>query len=108
MRVTPPRIIGIVLLLTTAFGVCLFSGFLSPRAPTAWNQVHARMSRSQVLALVGMPQKSGWPEKNAETWQLDGLVSHRRLFIIYDGERVQHVCEGTWIRGCGWSRPRRE
>jgi len=100
--------VGVVLPLVIAFGVCLFSGLLSPPAPAAWSQVHAGMSRSQVLALVGTPQQSGWPENIAETWQLSGLVSHRRLFIIYDGERVQHVWDGTWVRGYGWSRPRRD
>jgi hypothetical protein len=97
-----------VVLLVIAFGAALFSGLFSPHAPTAWSQVHAGMSRTQVLALVGTPQQSGWPEKIAETWQLSGLVSHRRLFIIYDGERVQQVWDGTWVRGFGWSRPRRE
>jgi hypothetical protein len=98
----------VVLVLLGAFTVCLFSGMFTPTAPVGWGQVHTGMSRSEVLALVGTPQLTGWPEKIAETWQLSGVVSHRRLFIIYDGERVQHVWDGTWIRGYGWSHPRRE
>lgn len=108
MRRKTAIILALALLLLVALGVCLFSGVFSPHAPAAWRQVHPGMSRSQVLALVGTPQQSGWPEKIAETWQLSGLVSHRRLFIIYEGERVQHVWDGTWVRGYGWSRPRRE
>ena len=100
--------VGLVLLLAVVFSVCLFSGVFSPHAPTTWGRVHAGMSRSEVLSLVGSPQQSGWPEKIAETWQLSGLVSHRRLFIIYHGESVQDVWDGTWVRGYGWSRPRRE
>ena len=98
----------VVVLLFGAFAACLFSGVFTPTAPVGWSQVHTGMSRSEVLALVGIPQQSGWPEKIAETWERSGLVSHRRLFIIYDGERVQHVWDGTWVRGYGWSRPRRE
>ncbi|MEO6034341.1 MAG: hypothetical protein ABIQ35_03715 [Verrucomicrobiota bacterium] len=100
--------VGVLALLAVVFGVCLFAGVFSPTAPKAWNQVHAGMSRSQVLSIIGSPQQTGWPEKIVETWQLSGLVSYRRLFIIYDGERVQEIWDGTWIRGYGWSRPRRD
>ena len=41
--------VGVGLLLVIVFGVCLFLGVLSPHAPKAWSQVHAGMSRSQVL-----------------------------------------------------------
>jgi len=98
--------VAVLVLFALAFAVCLFSGAFS--LPAAWSRVHAGMSRTEVLALVGTPQQSGWPEKIAETWQINGLVAHRRLFVVYDGERVQHVCDGTWIRGYGWWRPRKE
>ena len=97
-----------VVVLLCGFTFCLFSGVFAPEAPLVWSQVHAGMSRPDVLALVGTPQQSGWPEKIAETWERSGLVSHRRLFIIYDGQRVQHVWDGIWVRGFGWSHPRRE
>ena len=99
-------VVGVVLL--GGFAFCLFSGVFAPKAPVGWSQVHVGMSRPEVLALVGTPQQSGWPEKIAETWERSGLVSHCRLFIIYDGERVQHIWDGTWVRGFGWSHPRRE
>ena len=98
----------VVVILFAAFTFCLFSGVFAPKAPIGWSQVHAGMSRPAVLALVGPPQHSGWPEKIAETWERSGLFSHRRLFIIYDGGRVQHFWDGTWVRGFGWSHPRRE
>ncbi len=100
--------VGSVLVILAAFIFCVFSGVFTPSAPNASSQVHAGMTRSEVLALVGTPQQSGWPEKIAETWQRSGLISHRRLFIIYEGERVQHVWDGTWVRGYGWAHPRRE
>jgi hypothetical protein len=99
-------VVGAVLL--SAFTIALFSGAFTPKPPAGWSQVQTGMTRAEVLALVGTPQQSGWPENIAETWQVDGLVSHRRLFIVYDGERVQNVWEGTWVRGYGWVRPRRE
>jgi len=100
--------LGVVVLVIAVFVFCTFFGVFTPNQPAGWSQVHAGMSRSEVLALVGKPQRSGWPENVAETWQRSGLVSHRRLFIIYEGERVQHVWDGTWVRGFGWWHPRRE
>lgn len=100
--------IGVILMLLTAFTLCLLSGMFTPAAPSGWDQVHAGMSRSEVLTLVGTPQQSGWPENIAETWERRGLVSHRRLFIIYEGERVHDLYDGMWVRGFGWSHPRRE
>jgi hypothetical protein len=99
---------GVLLILLSALSFCMIFGVFAPTPPSGWHQVHAGMTRSQVLALVGTPQQSGWPENIAETWERRGLVCHRRLFIIYDGERVQHLYDGIWVRGFGWSHPRRE
>jgi hypothetical protein len=99
---------GVALVIVAAFIFCVFFGVLAPIAPPIWGQIHAGMTRSKVLALVGTPSQSGWPEKIAETWERSGLVSHRRLFVIYDGERIQHLWDGTWVRGFGWSHPREE
>ena len=77
-----------------------------PTAPPEWARVHVGMTRSQVLALAGVPQESGWPENITETWQRKSFFSERRLFIVYQGEVVESVCDGTWLPGYGWYQPR--
>lgn len=99
---------GVATAVVVGLFVCLFEGVFAAAAPSSWKQVHAGMTRTEVLALVGQPQTSGWPENIAETWDMPGLVAHRRLFIVYEGERVKHLWDGNWVRGFGWSRPRRE
>ena len=101
--------IAVVLLVVIAVFIVLAAfDVFTPTAPAAWAQVHAGMSRTEVLALVGTPRQSAWPEKIAETWERSGLVSHRRLFVVYEGQQVQEVWDGTWLRGYGWFHPRRE
>ena len=85
-----------------------FAALLAPGAPPGWSRVHPGITRTEVLLLAGAPQQSGWPEKVAETWQRNGLVCHRRLFIIYQGENVHSICDGVWIRGYGWAHTRKE
>jgi hypothetical protein len=91
------------------FVICVFSGLLTPNAPDSWRQIHAGMNRADVLKLVGPPPISSWPEKCAETWQIEGVFAHHNLFIYYGhSESVVSVWEGTWIRGYGWAFPRKE
>ena len=101
-------VIGVVAVIFALLVCGVFTGMFTPAAPAGWSQVHAGMTRSQVIALAGTPQQSGWPEKVAETWYRDSFVSQRRLFIVYQGDRVRDVWDGTWVHGYGWSRPRRE
>jgi hypothetical protein len=79
-----------------------------PTAPAAWAQVHVGMNRAQVLTLVGPSPESGWPENITETWHRKRVLSQRRLFVLYEGDRVKEVCDGTWLRGYGWCQPRIE
>src|SRR5947208_2819665 len=79
-----------------------------PTSPPEWARVHAGMSRGQVLSIVGSPQISGWPENITETWQRKRFFSERRLFVLYEGEVVRSVCDGTWLRGYHWFQPRIE
>ena len=108
MRSRPFIIIGVVVLVAVILILGVFAGVFTPAAPAGWSQIHPGMTRSEVIALAGMPQQTGWPEKVAETWYRDSFVSQRRLFIVYQGERVRDVCDGTWVHGYGWSHPRRE
>lgn len=102
-----------VTILVTAFvamaGLVALVCFTSPpAAPLGWAQVHPGMSRAQVLTLAGPPPRSGWPENTTETWQRKRFFSERRLFVVYQGEVVESVCDGTWLPGYGWHQPRIE
>ena len=98
-----------ILVIVAVAGLAALAYFaVPPTAPAVWTEIHVGMSRPQVLALAGTPQQSGWPENISETWQRTGFLSHRRLFVLYDGENVRSVCDGTWFRGYGWWRPRIE
>ncbi len=99
--------------IAVAFGLMLWSGMLTPSAPSGWAQVHAGMDRDAVIFLAGSPEQSGSPEKIVETWERRGTICHRRLYVCYRGEGfqdgyVRDVSEGTWLRGFGWLHPRRE
>ena len=103
----------VVLAVPAAFVVMAWSGVLTPSAPSGWRQVHPGMGRDAVLALAGLPQQSGWPEKIVETWDRNGLICRHRLLVAYRAEQrgdgyVDSVCEGTWLRGYGWLHPRKE
>ena len=97
-----------VAIISTSFAAAMWLGFFTPAAPAGWLQIHAGLSRDEVLRLAGTPTMSGWPEKVVETWQRDGLVCRHRLVISYSGERVTSVADGTWLRGYGWLHPRIE
>jgi hypothetical protein len=85
-----------------------------PAEPPGWSQVHVGMTRTQVLALTGAPQESGWPESTVETWWRENLLGTRqqRLFIGYDPYEVNHVefvYQGIYNPGGdAWSHPRQE
>ncbi len=105
--------IATALVIVVAFGIMVWSGMLTPSAPSGWAQVHPGMDRGTVISLAGSPQQSGWPEKIAETWELRGPICNHRLYVCYRREgsqdgHVQDVSEGTWLRGLGWLHPRRE
>jgi hypothetical protein len=100
-----------VLLLAFIFIAFVFAawfGTFTPSAPAGWAQIHTGLSRDDVLRLAGTPSVSGWPEKIVETWQRDGAICRHRLVIGYDGQHVDSVCDGTWLRGYGWLHPRVE
>jgi hypothetical protein len=101
---------GLLVLIFGAFVFLLLAVIFTPKAPAGWGQIHVGMTRSQVITLIGAPQQSGWPENITEMWERRGLISRRRLFILYDGEhygeRVQHLSDGTWVPGFGWSHRR--
>ena len=90
--------------------VVIFIAFalLFSRSLKGWDRVHPGMTRTEVLRLMGKPQHSGWPENKVETWQTSEFVCHRRLALVYSNETVESICEGVWIRGHGWWRPRIE
>jgi len=52
-------------------------------APPSWHQVHVGMQRTNILALVGSAQASGYPEKIVETWHQDGALGLRKLEVWY-------------------------
>jgi hypothetical protein len=97
-----------VVIISCGLVLAVWLDAFTPKAPAGWSKVHAGMTRDEVLRLAGTPTFSGWPEKIAETWQRDGFPAHRRLFIVYQGEQVISVCDGTWLRGYGWMHPRTE
>jgi len=100
--------VGSAVLTLAALGFMVWFGTFTPAAPGEWAKIHPGMTRSEVLKFAGTPRESGWPENVTETWQRDGLICHRRLFIWYRDERVLDLSEGTWLRGCGWLRRRIE
>lgn len=59
---------------------------LTPPTPPEWNQIHAGMSRSNIIALLGPAQAGGWPLKAVETWYRDGTLGLRKLDVYYSGE----------------------
>ncbi len=97
-----------VVVIFASFIVAVWFGAFTPAAPAGWSQIHAGMSRSDVLRVAGTPKVSGWPEKIVETWQRDGTICHHRLVVSYSGQQVSTVCDGTWLRGFGWLHPRIE
>ena len=104
---------AVVFLTAGTLAVASWSDLLTPQAPPGWAQVHAGMDRQEALALAGMPQQSGWPEKVVETWERKGTFCNRRLVICYRGQGsgdgyIGNVLEGTWLRGYGWLHPRKE
>jgi hypothetical protein len=91
--------------------ILLSASFLSNhlfRTPTPWAQIHPGMTRSNVLAIAGTPQQSGWPENVAETWRKGSKIMQYRLVVVYENGIVRDVCEGTWVPYYGWLRPRIE
>ena len=90
------------------FILAAWVGLLTPSAPAGWAQIHAGMSRDDVLRVAGNPSVSAWPEKVVETWQRDGAFCRRRLLVTYSGQKVAAICDGTWLRGYGWLHPRSE
>lgn len=73
----------------------------TPQAPATWHQIHVGMQRSNILALVGSPTTSGYPEKILETWCRDGAFGLRKLEVWYErypDERASTVREYVYWR----------
>jgi hypothetical protein len=78
---------------------------LTPSTPAAWNNAHAGMTHSELLALLGPPQVGAFPEKIVEEWHRDGIFGLRKLTVRYDrlpsDERGTQVSEIIFWRPSG-------
>lgn len=107
MRHKIPIAIVLLVIVGALLAIAVVGVFI-PTEPEAWTRVHIGMNRTEVIALVGTPQHSGWPEMVIETWERKGFVFQRRLNVVYQGEWVEKAWMGTWLRGYGWLHPPRE
>lgn len=98
------KIVRWILLVFAVLGSLVIFGLVTPFTPPVpppWHQVHAGMQRSNILALVGAPTISGYPEKIVETWRRDGAFGLRKLEVWYQNypdERASIVCEYIYWR----------